>query len=156
VNFFYRKPAGPVLSKGGASWPAGRLAPSVQGRGQPVPRLEGSPPAVVTTQEASVAKEAAATEATVAKAATETAATETAVTETAVAEPTATEAAVAEAAVAEAVATPGRRGDVHWADYSWDRRRRGGISCRGGAEKHCAGHRACADCAGGDAAGRRE
>ena len=119
---------------------------------------------MVTTQEASVAPEAAATEAAVAKAvaATEAAPAEPAVvTEAAVAKAAATKTTVAETTVAEttvakSVATPGRRGDVHWADYSRDRCRRGGISCRGGAEKHCAGHRACADCAGGDAAGRRE
>jgi hypothetical protein len=113
-------------------------------------------PAVVTTQESPVAPEAAAAKATVAtKAAVAeaTAAKATVATEAAVAE-----AAVAEAAVAEAVATatPGWRGDVHWADYSRYRRRGGGVSCGGSTEKHCAGHRACADCAGGDAAGRRE
>jgi hypothetical protein len=96
---------------------------------------------VVTTQEAPVAKEAAAAKAAMAEPATEAAVAE---------------AAVAEAAVAKAVATPGGRGDVHWADYSRYRRRRSGVSCRGGTEKHCAGHRACADCAGGDPAGRRE
>jgi hypothetical protein len=160
VNFFYRKPASPVLSKGGADWPPERLAPSVQGRGQPVPPgIEGSPPAVVTTQEALVPPEAAATEATAVTAAkatvAEATATETAATEATVAEATATETTVAEA-VASAAASPLRRGDVHWADHSRDRCRGGGISCRCGPEKHCAGHRACAECAGGDAAGRRE
>jgi hypothetical protein len=122
---------------------------------------------VVTTQEAPVAKEAAAAKAAMAEPATEAAvvaepATEPAVVtaEAAAAKAAvakaATEAAVAEAAVAKAVATPGGRGDVHWADYSRYRRRRSGVSCRGGTEKHCAGHRACADCAGGDPAGRRE
>jgi hypothetical protein len=113
-------------------------------------------PAVVTTQESPVAPEATAAKATAAKA---TVATKAAVAEATAAKATvATEAAVAEAAVAEAVATatPGWRGDVHWADYSRYRRRGGGVSCGGSTEKHCAGHRACADCAGGDAAGRRE
>ena len=119
MNFFYRKPANPVLSKGGASRPPGGWPRLSKGEASLSPRVGGSPPAVVTTQEAPVAKEAA----------------------------------VAEAAVAEAVATPGRRGDVHGADYSRDRRRRGGISCWGCTEKHCTGHRACADCAGGDPAG---
>jgi hypothetical protein len=117
----------------------------------------------VTTPEASVAPEAAATEATAAEAtvAEAVAAPESAVAaEATVAEAAPPEATVAKATVApaEAVAsaTPGRRGDVHWADYSRYRRRRGGVGCRGGTEKHCAGHRACADCARGDPAGRRE
>jgi len=126
----------------------------------------------VAANEAPVAPEAAAAEAAVAEA--ETAVTEPAVvTEPTASEPTASEAAVAEAetavatkatvaeatvaeAVTTAMATPGRRGDVHWADYSRYRRRRGGVSCRGSTENHCAGHRACADCAGGDPAGRSE
>ena len=109
---------------------------------------------MVTTQEAPVAPEAAATEAAVAEAPTATKAAVAA--EATVTDPTAAEATVTKATVTEAVTTPGRRGDVHWADYSWDRCRRGGISCRCGTENHCAGHRACADCAGGDAAGRGE
>jgi hypothetical protein len=123
---------------------------------------------VVTTQEAPVAPEAAAAEAAVAEAATEAAVVAEAATEPAVVTEPATEATaaakaavatkatVAEAAVAEAVASPGRRGDVHGADYSRYGRRRRGVGRRGGTEKHCAGHRACADCAGGDPAGRRE
>jgi len=153
--------AEPVGSPGG--WP--RLS---KGGASLSPRIDGSPPAVVTTQEAPVAKEAAAAkaavaEAAVAEAAVAEAATEPAVVteattaaEAAVTEASAAKAAVAKAAVAEAVATPGRRGDVHRADYSRYRRRRGGVSCGGSTEKHCAGHRACADCAGGDPAGRRE
>ena len=173
MNFFYRKPANPVLSKGGASRPPGGWPRLSKGEASLSPRVGGSPPAVVTTQEAPVAKEAAAAKATVPKAAaakatvakapaaepavvTEPAAKATAAAEAAVPKAAAAEAAVAEAAMAEAVATPGRRGDVHWADYSRYRRRRGGVSCRGSTEKHCAGHRACADCAGGDPAGRRE
>ena len=109
---------------------------------------------MVTTPEALVAPEPAAAKAT-AVTATETTAAETTATETTVAEATATKATVAEA-VASAAASKRRRGDVHWADHSRDRCRRGGISCRCGPEKHCAGHRACAECAGGDAAGRRE
>jgi hypothetical protein len=168
VNFFYQKPASPVLSKGGASRPPGGWPRLSKGGASLSPRIGGSPPAVVTTQEAPVAKEAAAAKASaakaaVAKAAVAEAATEPAVVteattaaEAAVTEASAAKAAVAKAAVAEAVATPGRRGDVHRADYSRYRRRRGGVSCGGSTEKHCAGHRACADCAGGDPAGRRE
>jgi hypothetical protein len=119
---------------------------------------------VVTTQEALVAPEAAAAKATAVTAA-EATATEATVAkataaETTLAKATATEATAAKATVAETVAAAAaskrRRGDVHWADHSRDRCRRGGISCRCGPEKHCAGHRACAECAGGDAAGRRE
>jgi hypothetical protein len=124
---------------------------------------------VVTTQEALVAPEAAAAKATAVTAAeaavaeataTEATVAEATATEATLAEATATEATAAKATVAETVAAAAaskrRRGDVHWADHSRDRCRRGGISCRCGPEKHCAGHRACAECAGGDAAGRRE
>jgi hypothetical protein len=116
---------------------------------------------VVTTPEAPVTPEAAAAKAAVTPtpaAAKAAVATEATVAEATATEATVAEAAVAEAAVAEAVATatPGRRRDVHWADYSRYRRRGGGVSCGGSTEKHCAGHRACADCADGDAAGRRE
>jgi hypothetical protein len=112
--------------------------------------------ATKTTATKATVAEAAATKATVAEPAVVTeaaAATKTTATKATVAEAAATKATVAEATVAEAVATPGRRGDVHGADYSRDRRRRGGISCWGCTEKHCTGHRACADCAGGDPAG---
>ena len=143
--------AGPVCPRAGPACPPG---------------IEGSEPAVVTTPEALVAPEAAATEtavaeatatkATVAEAATETTATETAVAEATAAETAAAAETTAEAVAAAAAAAPRRRCDVHWTDYGRYRRRRGGVGCRGSTEKHCAGHRACADCAGGDAAGRRE
>jgi hypothetical protein len=109
----------------------------------------------VTTQEALVAPEAAAAKAAAVTAA-KAAVSKAAAAKATVAKAAAAKATVAKAAVAKAVATPCRRGDVHWADHSRYRRRRGGISCRCGTEKHCAGHRACAECAGGDAAGRRE
>ena len=159
--------AGPVGPPGG--WP--RLS---KGGASLSPRFVGSPPAavndgasndalaaepaVVATPEAPVAPEAAATEAAVAPT------------------PAAVPAAVAPTTVAPTTATASHRGPSHrgrrhrglrhghprpagrraWADYSRYRRRRGGVSCGSGTEKHCAGHRACADCAGGDAAGRSE
>jgi hypothetical protein len=95
---------------------------------------------VVTTPEAAVSPEAAAAE-SVAEAGV-------------VAPTTATEAAVAPATMAPTVATPSRRRDMDRADGR--HRRRGSVSGGGGTEKHCAGHRACADCASCGAAGGRE
>jgi hypothetical protein len=139
----------------------------------PARTVAPTPTVVVTTREARVAPEATITE----TAATKTTVTETPVTETPTVMVTTHEAGVApEATITETMATktmvtktmaaetmatktmatPGRRGDVHWADHSRYRCRWGGVGYRCGPEKHCACHRACADCAGCDAADRRE
>jgi hypothetical protein len=67
--------------------------------------------------------------------------------------------AMSEAAVTTAepmattVSTPLGWGNMHWADNCRDGRYRCGISRGSSTQEHCARHRACADCAGGDAAG---
>ena len=134
VNFFSRGAAGPVCPRTGPA-----CSPPISG---------GSPPMVVPTPEAWVAPEAVATEAAVAPA------------------PASVMPPVAVTTAPEVVVTaPGRRGNMartdcgHRRDYGRTdcrHRRRCGVSGGGCAEKHCAGHRACADCPGGGAAGRRE
>ena len=139
MNFFYRKPANPVLSKGGASRPPGGWPRLSKGEASLSPRVGGSPPAVVTTQEAPVAKEAAAAEAAVPKAAA--------------AKATVTPAAVtAESASAPSGSNAGTTGAVRaeFCKAGAGRRRGGGVGRRRAAEQHGSGH-----CGGANGASSR-
>jgi hypothetical protein len=85
------------------------------------------------------------------KSAAEASVAEASVAEASVA---AAEATVAAAeAMATTVSTPLGWGNLHWADNCRGGRYRCGISRGSSTQEHCARHRACADCAGGDAAG---